>query len=773
MSTTKTFNNIKAGKRHQIDATARGYYDFRTTVVPQPNKPLSYDMKVYDGLKYAVDLSKNSLRPGEINFDGTVLPYVENNTLTKTNYCFGNSGTNYDVPVYEEVYSNITKVGNVNTNNDIASNFSSSDYIVITKSSENMTIYLKVTTGSDISTSQVVINLERFFDLQVYNNVFGCYDWGAVAYYTLLSDITTNTTYFWKIELSGNDKTKKYSYSTDGVTYTEVNSFTDSGMSYGSEYDFCIGIHSSGKHLPFNGSIDLSKSTVSEKQTSGDFIDYKLNDITFNSTGTYESKIGIFQDYEDNGQANKLNCFSNNNQYTVLSPNENIIYYMKHQYKDWIQPILSSDGTIGGDLFAVNSSSILRAGREAYKAFDGDTSTIDDNWHSSQGHPSWIGWYNPNPLKITRIKIQNRNSADGGSFVNTYKLSYSDDYSNWVDLLSGTSPSQENFTYWNIDITEENPHKYWRLTCLTSSGSNSDYTSIQTISITAQEYVSLKGTPDDYDEIVKYTYLGTVDIPKHNIYNVDNFYGWSNDSKSIFTKTLQLSTDIPLYNSSYKQQSTIINGTFTTTPAEENGIVSSFNGGILKLTFTDPSTEIRFYSKVNPSDQNHERQIMGVEGTSNNIGRDNNVWRLWNGSGHYGSAFDINTDYWVCLVDNRSGTYTMYVLKDNNYTKDTLPEITSWNKEFEFSGSFFKSTNCVIGGGISNGSIIENWTGTIDLNNTWFESGNSKLWEGTSELKIGSFTDNSITLTNNEVYTRNSILDKHFVLPNSTSGEAK
>lgn len=395
MSTTKTFTNIKAGKRHQIDATARGYYDFRTTVVPQPNKPLSYNMKVYDGLKYDVDLSKNSVRPGEINFDGTVLPYVENNTLTKTNYCFGNSGTNYDLPVYEEVYSNITKVGNVNTNNDIASNFSSSDYIVITKSSENMTIYLKVTTGSDISTSQVVINLERFFDLQVYNNVFGCYDWGAVAYYTLLSDITTNTTYFWKIELSGSDKTKKYSYSTDGVTYTEVNSFTDSGMSYGSEYDFCIGIHSSGKHLPFNGSIDLSKSTVSEKQTSGDFIDYKLNDITFNPTGTYESKTGIFQDYEDNGKAKTLNAFSSNNELVVLSPNENI---------------------------------------------------------------------------------------------------------------------------------------------------------------------------------VDYTYLGTVDIPKHNIYNVDNFYGWSDGSKSIFTKTLQLSTDIPVYNSSYLQISAITISSFT-----DNSITLSNN----------------------------------------------------------------------------------------------------------------------------------------------------------------------------------------------------
>ena len=132
MSTTKTFNNIKSGKRHQIDATARGYYDFRTTVIPQPSKSLSFDMRVYDGLNYAVDLSKNSVRPGEINFDGTVLPYVENNTLTKTNYCFGNSSTNYDLPIYNKEYVNINKVGDFDIGDGVVSNFYRDHYLTVT-----------------------------------------------------------------------------------------------------------------------------------------------------------------------------------------------------------------------------------------------------------------------------------------------------------------------------------------------------------------------------------------------------------------------------------------------------------------------------------------------------------------------------------------------------------------------------------------------------------------------------------------------------------------
>lgn len=758
MSTTKTFTNIKAGKRHQIDATARGYYDFRTTVVPQPNKPLSYNMKVYDGLKYDVDLSKNSVRPGEINFDGTVLPYVENNALTKTNYCFGNSGTNYAVPVYEEVYDNITKVGDVSINNGIASNFSPSNYLSFprNKFTGNETIIIKFKLNN--TNDQCIWHAELYTNLQMTENKLFVYNWNTNVNQFILDVVETNKWYWCKYVITNTNDRTVY-LSTDGINYEEKLTWTDNNarLSYGN-YDYLLlGTSSYNTSVYMYGMIDLSESSITINENTILFNDGSLSPklTNYNLVGNAKINGSICSGFDSSSRITLPNTISSTEKPMIVKfkTGSNISSYQKIIEKD--DDGISFQITGGKIQYWIKETSSWNdfADVETNTNYELKVTVTSDTTYT-------INFKKESDAEYTSVNVSDASFTVGEDLlyiVGNSNENFNKPFLGTIDIsgVPGLIYATESKTGIFKDYIDNGKAK--TLNCFSNSNN----------------YTVLTPNEDIESEDIKYTYLGTVDIPKHNIYNVDNFYGWSNNSKSIFTKTLQLSTDIPLYNSSYKQQSTIINGTFTTTPAEENGIVSSFNGGILKLTFTDPSTEIRFYSKVNPSDQNHERQIMGVEGTSNNIGRDNNVWRLWNGSGHYGSAFDINTDYWVCLVDNRSGTYTMYVLKDNNYTKDTLPEITSWNKEFEFSGSFFKSTNCVIGGGISNGSIIENWTGTIDLNNTWFESGNSKLWEGTSELKIGSFTDNSITLTNNEVYTRNSILDKHFVLPNSTSGEAK
>lgn len=274
MSTTKTFTNIKSGKRHQIDATARGYYDFRTTVIPQPNKPLSYDMKVYDGLKYDVDLSKNSVRPGEINFDGTILPYIENNKLTKTNYCFGNSGTNYDLPIYEDVYSNITKVGNVVINNDIASNFSASDYLDLGNFdfSGDYEIVLKFKmpeTDSDTS------NYKPFFDAKsnsyfniavtsykndnkrhIHSNSGNGSSWNTGIDGT--TPLELNTEYYVKVVRSGTTRTMYLS--TDNVTWSTEGSIEDT---YNYSHGYCLGAASHlGSQEIFKGSFDLKESKI-------------------------------------------------------------------------------------------------------------------------------------------------------------------------------------------------------------------------------------------------------------------------------------------------------------------------------------------------------------------------------------------------------------------------------------------------------------------------------------------------------------------------------
>ena len=182
--------------------------------------------------------------------------------------------------------------------------------------------------------------------------------------------------------------------------------------------------------------------------------------------------------------------------YKLVKKNER--KYYKYSYESWEQPLLSENGIMGGDKFAVDQSSYLGTNVLAWKAFDADNTDSADCWHSANGHPAWIGWYNPNPLKITSIQVRNRNSD--GSYIKTYNLSYSDNGTTYTDIITGaTSPSQSAFAYWTITIPETDAHKYWRLVCTASSGSNSAYTAIQTITITATQYMPVESDETDYD----------------------------------------------------------------------------------------------------------------------------------------------------------------------------------------------------------------------------------------------------------------------------------
>ena len=172
--------------------------------------------------------------------------------------------------------------------------------------------------------------------------------------------------------------------------------------------------------------------------------------------------------------------------------------YYKYSYESWEQPLLSENGIMGRSKFAVDQSSYLGTNVLAWKAFDADNTNSSDCWHSANGHPAWIGWYNPNPLKITSIQVRNRNSD--GSYIKTYNLSYSDNGTTYTDIITGaTSPSQSAFAYWTITVPETDAHKYWRLVCTASSGSNSAYTAIQTITITATQYMPVESDETDYD----------------------------------------------------------------------------------------------------------------------------------------------------------------------------------------------------------------------------------------------------------------------------------
>jgi len=175
------------------------------------------------------------------------------------------------------------------------------------------------------------------------------------------------------------------------------------------------------------------------------------------------------------------------------------------------QPILSSNGTIGGNEFAVNCSSYIDS-RYAWKAFNGTVfSDAYDCWHSNSGHPSWLEWYNPEPLTLSNIKVTNRDND--GAYINNYTLKYSDDGITYIEYITGTSPNQTSLGEWNIPVSGQS-HKYWRLISNTSSGSNNSYTAIAQINLT--------GTIDNvkwYCKEIKYDTAYTDKLPVNIWFN--------------------------------------------------------------------------------------------------------------------------------------------------------------------------------------------------------------------------------------------------------------
>ncbi len=195
---------------------------------------------------------------------------------------------------------------------------------------------------------------------------------------------------------------------------------------------------------------------------------------------------------------------------TDIEPKEGIARYYTITETEFEQPILESNGIMGGDAFACNQSSYLNEERKAYKAFNEDNDTYEDNWHSSLGSSQWIEWYNPTPLKISKITIRNRDKD--GSFPADYILSYSDDGNSYINFISGTSPNQSAYAYWSIPVNLEKGHKYWRLTVTKASGGNSSYVAIQNIAITAVTYIK-----EEVKSFNDYNHIEFREVTKDNI----------------------------------------------------------------------------------------------------------------------------------------------------------------------------------------------------------------------------------------------------------------
>ena len=127
----------------------------------------------------------------------------------------------------------------------------------------------------------------------------------------------------------------------------------------------------------------------------------------------------------------------------------------------WEQPVLSSDGELGGESFAVMADSVYPS-NYFYRSFDGNDSTM---WFAETAAPVPINLYlyNPKALIITNIEMTNRDKQR--TYISGGVVYGSNDNATWVELKTFTNSVSDPTAKWNIDLSDNSrKFKYYRIT---------------------------------------------------------------------------------------------------------------------------------------------------------------------------------------------------------------------------------------------------------------------------------------------------------------------
>ena len=146
----------------------------------------------------------------------------------------------------------------------------------------------------------------------------------------------------------------------------------------------------------------------------------------------------------------------------------------------WQQPILTSNGIMGGDSFAVEAS-YEYTNQPAWKAFDGaDDTSYGSNTNNT---PFWVTFYEPTSLKVSSLKLLNR--TDVATTNANIEIQACDDNKTWETLTSLTQTIAANGAI-EIPVNSTNYYKYYRINFVSFSMPSTAYNcSLREIVITA------------------------------------------------------------------------------------------------------------------------------------------------------------------------------------------------------------------------------------------------------------------------------------------------
>ena len=387
---------------------------------------------------------------------------------------------------------NGTIVGTLTNNNAVISGFSDSNYLLVNSYPTNITSFevcMKVKPTSIATACFFGQKSNNYKTPQFYTSSSGSHPFefaisqNGSSWTTITSSFvpTINTDYWVKGAWDGSYM--ELLYSTDGKNFTSL------GTKSCTKCTWTEGVR------------------IGDDASSGDYwrgyIDLKESYINVNGSRWWD---GLSVVGRTPGTVDDYDYTIIENIYKAVKQVERTYWKREETEQPWTQPVLSANGTIGGDSFACAANTEY-TDNPAWKAFDNDANT---DWQGLQSHglPNILEWYNPSGLKITQITFTSGRRVSDGGFPPKYSIRFcaknytiqaSEDGNTWVDIYTGTNTSYSEKKSITVNISNNNFYKYWRI--YVNSVNTGTYVDIWSVSVTATQLAETitPGTAEDYD----------------------------------------------------------------------------------------------------------------------------------------------------------------------------------------------------------------------------------------------------------------------------------
>lgn len=432
-------------------------------------------------------------------------------------------------------------------------------------------------------------------------------------------------------------------------------------------------------------------------------------------------------------------------------------YYLDTKiFSDGRNPILTANGTIGGDSYGCTAS---HENLPAWYAFDGDVAIGDRCWWTAHGkasetNPCWITYYSPTAIIPTGMWIMNEVTSPA-NMKNAY-IQGSNDNSTWDTLYTITDRPNTTGLGITYTLNTTTAYKYFRLYV---------YDGWSTGGIAAQEiriFGFPTGWPTDYTRSWSYTsstkvYCNAPFLLLNNQANLSSYY--SDGSINLTNTTIKTTTDgveTTFFDGAtasgdgyYNEGCTITNGIVTGFSASNYLQTSGINSNI-------NSKNYKIITRVQSTSISNEQAIL-YNANSYGIRFYSSKLNFYNGTSYTGStSLSSNIWYWVGYSFDGSKHKVYLAADDGTYTSFAqLPEFSDsfWTMEVNLSNTtnyFYKGLFL----GYRVNSTGYYFRGSIDLNNTII--GNNLIhWKVSNAEYI---TQQGIT-TISEDTTKNVILE--------------